>query len=127
MLRFLVTLICLGCTTSSSAQSAQLLDAPKTSATLLACSAYVSDSSSSANLTGPSDLSFSPDLLQTSQSTPDTNHGDPHLKPGPNVPLDADENPIPLNRQQPQAHSRLHAQLPLRLRRRHASSPRLEL
>ena len=102
MLRFIVALICLGCTTSSCAQSVQLPDAPKTSASLLAASTSVSDSSSPANLTGPPELAFSLDLAQTSQSTPDTNHGDPHSKPSPNVPLDANGNPIPLNRQQPQ-------------------------
>jgi hypothetical protein len=102
VLRFIVTLICLGCTTSSRAQSVQLLDAPKTSASLLAASTSVSDSSSSANLTGPSDSTFSLDPVQTSQSTSDTNHGDPRPKPNPNVLLDANGNPIPLNRQQPQ-------------------------
>jgi hypothetical protein len=101
VLRFIVILICLGCTTSSRAQSVQLLDAPKASSSLLA-STSVSDSSSPANLTGPSDLAFSLDIVQTNQSTTDTNHGDPHPKPGPNVPLDANGNPIPLNRQQPQ-------------------------
>jgi hypothetical protein len=100
--RFTVTLICLGFAASSRAQSVQLVDAPETSASLLAARTSVSDSSSSANLTGPSDLTFSLDLVQTSQYTPDTNHGDPHPKLSPNVPLDANGNPIPLNRQQPQ-------------------------
>jgi hypothetical protein len=76
VLRFIVILICLGCTTSIRAQSVQLPDAPKTTASLLVARTSVSDSSSSANLTGPSDLTFSLDLVQTSQSTPDTNHGD---------------------------------------------------
>jgi hypothetical protein len=76
VLRFIVILICLGCTTSIRAQSVQLPDAPKTTASLLVARNSVSDSSSSANLTGPSDLTFSLDLVQTSQSTPDTNHGD---------------------------------------------------
>jgi hypothetical protein len=102
VLRFIVTLICLGCTTSSRAQSVQLLDAPKTSASLLAASTSVSDSSSSANLTGPSELTFSLDLVQTSQCTPDANHGDLQPKLSPNIPLDANGNPIPLNRHQPQ-------------------------
>jgi len=42
------------------------------------------------------------DLDGTSQSTPDTNQGTPHPTSSPNVPLDANGNPIPLNRQQPQ-------------------------
>jgi hypothetical protein len=100
--RFIVTLICLAFAASSSAQSVQLLGAPKPSSRLLAASTSVSDSSSTVNLTGPSDLTFSLDVVQTSQSTPDTNHGDPHPTPSPNVPLDANGNPIPLSRQQPQ-------------------------
>jgi hypothetical protein len=96
--RFIVTLICLAFAASSRAQSVQLLDAPKPSSRLLAASTSVSDSSSTANLTGPSDFAFSLDLLQTGQSTPGTNHG----ASSPDVPLDANENPIPLSRQQPQ-------------------------
>jgi hypothetical protein len=72
--RLSVTLICLGSATCNRAQSVQLPDAP--SAGLLPFNTSMSDSSSTANLTGPSDLSFSLDLVQTSQSTPDTNHGD---------------------------------------------------
>src|ERR1700720_924205 len=75
VLRFIVTLFCLGCTTGVSAQSVQLPGAPMPSASLLAASTSMSDSSSSANLTGPSDLTFSLAVVQTSQSTPDTNHG----------------------------------------------------
>jgi hypothetical protein len=99
--RFLVALICLGFATSSRAQSVQLPEAPKPSASLLTASSSVSDSSSTANLTGPSELTFSLDVGQTSGSTPDTNHGDPHPTPSTSVPLDANGNPIPLNRQQP--------------------------
>jgi hypothetical protein len=102
VLRLSVTLICLGSATCNSAQSVQPPDAPKPSAGLLAFNTSMSDSSSTVNLTGPSDLTFSLDFVQTSQSTPDTNHGDPHPKPNPNVLLDANGNPIPLNRQQPQ-------------------------
>jgi putative transposase len=100
--RCIVTLICLAFAARTRAQSVQLVDAPKPSANLLAASTSVSDSSSTANLTGPSDLAFSLDIVQTSQSTPDANHGEPHPTPSPNVPLDANENPIQLNRQQPQ-------------------------
>ena len=102
VLRFIVILICLGCTTGIRAQSVQLPDALMPSASLLAASTSMSDSSSAANLAGPSDLTFSLDFLQTNQSTPNTNHGDPYPTPGPNVPLDANGNSIPLNRQQPQ-------------------------
>jgi hypothetical protein len=102
VLRFIVTLFCLGCTPGIRAQSVQLPDAPETSASLLAASTSMSDSSSTANLTGPSDLAFSLDLVQASQSTPNTNQSAQHPAPGPNVPLDASGNPIPLSRQQPQ-------------------------
>jgi hypothetical protein len=100
--RFIVTLICLAFAASSRAQSVQRWDAPRPSASLLTASTSVSDSSSTANLTRPSDLTFSLDVVQTSRSTPDANHGDPHPTPSPNVSLDANGNPIPLNRQQPQ-------------------------
>jgi hypothetical protein len=99
---FIVTLICLGFATSSRAQSVRLPDAPTPSANLLAVNTSVSDSSSTADLTAPHGLTFSPNLLQTSQSTPDTNQSTPHPTSSPNVPLDANGNPIPLNRQQPQ-------------------------
>jgi hypothetical protein len=100
--RFIVTLICLEFATSSLAQSVQPPDAPMPSASLLPASTSVSDSSSTANLTGPSDLTFSLNLVQTSQSTPDTSHGALHPTSSPNVPRDANGKPIPLNRQQPQ-------------------------
>jgi hypothetical protein len=99
---FIVTLICLGFATSSRAQSVQLQDAPMPSASLLSVNTSVSDSSSTADLTGPTDLTFSLNLVQTSQSTPDANQSAPHFTSSPNVPLDANGNPIPLNRQQPQ-------------------------
>ncbi|HEV2485164.1 MAG TPA: hypothetical protein VGT08_06500 [Terracidiphilus sp.] len=38
----------------------------------------------------------------TSQSTQDTNHGDPHPKPSSTGPVDANGDPIPLNQMQPQ-------------------------
>jgi putative transposase len=80
---FIVTLICLGFATSSRAQPVQLLDAPKPSASLLAASTSVSDSSSTANLTEPSDLTFSLDVVQVSRSTPDTQpwRPAPHAQP----------------------------------------------
>jgi hypothetical protein len=102
LLRFIGALIFLGCTTSSRAQSVELPDAPMPSASLPTARTFVFDFCFPANLTGPSDLTFSLDLVQTSQSTPNTKHGDPHPAPGPNLPLDANGNPIPLNQQQPQ-------------------------
>lgn len=102
VLRCIGALICLGCTTGSHAQSVELPDGPMPSASLPAAKAFVFDYSSPASFTGRSDSTFSLDLAQSSQSTPNTKHGDPHLTPGPNLPLDVNGNPIPLNRQQPQ-------------------------
>jgi hypothetical protein len=103
-LRFIVTVIFLCLATISHAQSAELPDAPQPSAGVLVSSASMPDSgesSSSAALTGPSDWTFSPDLAQTSQSAPDSGHAVPPPKPGHSDPLDANGNPIPLERQQP--------------------------
>jgi hypothetical protein len=103
-LRLIVALICLGLATTSRAQPVQLPDAPQPSAGLLAASASVPDSgeySSSTGLTEPSGLIFTLDLAQTSQSAQDANHGDARPKPSSNVPLDANGNPIPLDRRQP--------------------------
>ena len=102
MLHFIGALLCQCCTTSSLAQSVELPDAPMPSASLQAARTFVFDSFSSAKFTGPSDLTFSLDLEHTGQSTPNTKDGDPHPAPGPNLPLDVNGNPIPLNRQQPQ-------------------------
>jgi hypothetical protein len=102
VLHFMGALICLGCTPGSHAQSVELPDGPMPSASLPAAKALVFDSSSPASFTARSDLTFSLNLEQTSQSTPDTKHGDPHPTPGPHLPVDVNGNPIPLNRQQPQ-------------------------
>ena len=102
MLRFIGALICLGCTTSSRAQPVELPDAPMPSAGLPDSRTFVFDSSSPANFTGPSDLTFSLKLEQASQSTPNTKHCGTNPTSGPDLPLNANGNPIPLNRQQPQ-------------------------
>jgi hypothetical protein len=104
-LRLFFALFCLSLATSSFAQSVPIPDAPQPSANLLAASATVPDSgeySSSTDSTGPSGFDFSPNPVQASQSTQDTNHGDAHPRPGSNVPLDGDGNPVPLERRQPQ-------------------------
>jgi hypothetical protein len=102
VLRFSVTLICLIFATCNRAQSVQLLDAPKSPAGLPPASTSEPDSSSTANPVGPSDLTFSLNVVQTSQSTPDTKQDNPHSTSSRSVPLDAQGFPIPLNRQQPQ-------------------------
>jgi hypothetical protein len=106
--------LCLGVAISGNAQSTTLPDAPAPSAYLLIATASSpvpedsSYSSSSAIYVDPSGFSFYPavQLDDTTQATQnsgqDANHGDPRFKQKSNIPLDANGNPIPLNRQQPQ-------------------------
>jgi hypothetical protein len=104
-LRFFLALIFLSLVAASSrAQSLPLPDVPQPSAIVLAASASVPDSgesSSSAALAAPSGLVFSLDPAQAPQSTQDTHHGEPPVPVASNAPLDANGNPIPLNREQP--------------------------
>lgn len=82
-----------------------LPDAPEPTASVLAAIVPKSrseESSSSAELSLPSDLSSSLDLMQNGPSTVDTNHGDPTRKKHSEIQVDANGNPIPLNRRQPQ-------------------------
>ncbi len=104
-MRYIAALLWLGLAASSRAQSAQLPDAPQPSASLLAANASLPDSGeyfSSASPSGLSDLTLFPDLVQTSQSTQDTSHVKPRPKPNSNIPVDANGNPIPIERRQPQ-------------------------
>jgi hypothetical protein len=83
----------------------QLHDAPQPLASSLAASATVADSnrnSSSTDLPGPFDLIRATALSQTSQSAQETNRGDSPSLRSSNVDLDANGNPIPLDRKQPQ-------------------------
>jgi hypothetical protein len=109
-LRFLFALLCLGFVPAVLAQSPQLSDAP--SAILLADSAPIADPapvpeaagySSSAFFATPSEWIFSLDGVQAAQPDPTqtTNHGDPRPQRNPDVAVDANGNPIPLDRQQP--------------------------
>ena len=56
---------------------------------------------SSADLPDLFDSTEAPAPLQTNQSTSDTNHGDQPSKPSSGDPVDANGNPIPLERQEP--------------------------
>jgi hypothetical protein len=101
-LRFGSAFFFLCLTGSLSAQSASLPDAPST--VLLAS---VSDSDVEP---GPGSAAVSSSAtyfdgveaeLQSGQDPTDNTHGDPHRKPVPQVQLDANGNPIPLSRRQP--------------------------
>lgn len=99
----IVVLICLSLAISSRAESEQLPDAPQPTTSLLAANASDSGGySSSTNRTAASDMAYSLEPRQSSQSLQDTNRDDAQPRPSSNAPLDANGNPIPLNRQQPQ-------------------------
>ena len=97
-LRLIVLLLCLGFAAPGHAQS--LPDAPRPSASLLLASASAPDpraSSAPALNNSPTAPAFSPDQTPTSPSQ-DTS---PPSKPRPNDPVDANGNPIPLERREP--------------------------
>lgn len=105
-MRLIVALASLGFAFSSHAQSIGLPDAPVPHVSVLTASLATSDLNhdySSNNLAGLFDPSQAPDPAQTSPSASaaDKNHGDPRPQPGRDVELDANGNPIPLERQQP--------------------------
>jgi hypothetical protein len=58
--------------------------------------------SSSADFSGTVDVTPIQDASPTSQSTQDTSHGDPHPRRSSGGPVDANGDPIPLDRLQPQ-------------------------
>jgi hypothetical protein len=103
-LRVIFALASLGLAFSSHAQLIQLPDAPVPNASVLAASVATPDpnqGSSSNNFAGLFDPSQAPDPTQSSPSPVDKNHGDPRPKPSRDVELDANGNPIPLERLQP--------------------------
>ena len=96
------------CLTASNrrAQSATPPDAPKTSPLVASASSSLAEVSPSgaAPYADRSSFSFSSTQDQSSSTsqTAGLNSNVPHQKPGTTLPLDADGNPIPLERQQPQ-------------------------
>ncbi|HZL50562.1 MAG TPA: hypothetical protein VFC37_06390 [Terracidiphilus sp.] len=102
-MRLSVALVCLGL---ASICHAQLTHVPEAAhASVLAVGEAVTDlsrESSSADLSGTPDLIPAQDVSAASESTKDTNHGDPHPRPSLTGPVDANGNPIPLDRLQPQ-------------------------
>jgi hypothetical protein len=104
-LRFIFALAVFGFAAGINAQLALLPDAPLPSATLLAASSFLLDaagSSSSADPAGPYDGSLPASLAQAGGSAAEASPSNQHPKAGANGPVDADGNPIPLNRQEPQ-------------------------
>lgn len=102
-MRFVSALVCLGLAFSSQARPMDLPDSPSP-ANMPATGGIVADlglNFSSSDLPDPFDLTEAPDSLQTIRSTPDTNHCDPPSKPGSGDPVDANGNPIPLERREP--------------------------
>lgn len=86
------------------AQSNDLADAPLPQPNLLAVSAAVPDLSrdfSSASFSGPTDSIPSQDQAQVSQSAQVKSQSDSSAQPYSKVPVDANGDPIPLERQQP--------------------------
>jgi len=103
-LRFIV-FVCFSLAFGSRSHSAQLPDAPRPLANSLAASATVADSdriSSSTDLPGSFDSTLATADSQTSPSTQDTNREDSPSLRSSSVDLDANGNPIPLDRKQPQ-------------------------
>jgi hypothetical protein len=103
-LRLIVTLVSLSLVFSSRAQAMQLLDAPQPMASLLTASEAMAEFHPGSPLADPPrtlDLPSAPEPVQTSQAPSDANHGDPHSPASPNGPVDANGDPIPLNRLQP--------------------------
>jgi hypothetical protein len=98
-LRNIVALLILGFATAGFAQSVQLPDAPQPSVTMRAESDSAPDSSSASQITG---WEARPSVEDAQNPAPQVDAAASHPKPKPTDPVDANGNPIPLERQQPQ-------------------------
>ncbi len=101
-MRLLVALVVLGTATVVNAQQEQIPDAPQPSISGMADGTGApvsSESSSSHDLT---DLALSSAQVQSSQSGQSARPDDAKSRKSPSVPVDANGNPIPLDRRQPQ-------------------------
>ncbi len=101
-MRLLVALVFLGIATVVNAQQEQIPDAPQPSVSRMADgtgAAVLSESSSSPDLT---DLNLSSAQAETSQSEQSASQDDAKSGKRPTVPVDANGEPIPLDRLQPQ-------------------------
>jgi hypothetical protein len=102
-LRLIVALVSLGLFFSSPAQSMPLQDLPQPMTSHVAASVSVADFQPDSLPDPPSalDLPSAPEPVQTSRPPSDAGHDDAQPQPGPQGPVDAEGNPIPLNRLQP--------------------------
>jgi hypothetical protein len=104
-LRFVAALLLSGLAICNCrAQPVQLPDAPQPSASLQAASDSQPDSgaySSSTDRSDPPELAFSSELEQTVQPAQNACQSGLRRQPSSDVPLDANGNPIPIERQQP--------------------------
>jgi hypothetical protein len=104
-LRLLVALISLAIATALNAQQERLPDAPRPSIRIAADRASNPDFSESSSVSDPAELpamAFFSAMAQTGQAGPITSQNNSNARPAPNVPVDSNGNPIPLERRQPQ-------------------------
>jgi hypothetical protein len=102
-LRLIVALVCLGLASICHAQSTHIPEAAQASLSAAGeAAADFSRESSSAGLSGTPDSIPAQGDSATGESTKNTNHGDPHPRPSLTGQVDANGNPIPLDRLQPQ-------------------------
>jgi hypothetical protein len=103
VLCLIVALVCLGLASVCHSQTTHIPEAAQ--ANLSAAGEAVADfsrESSSADLSETVDVISVHDVSPTNQSTRDTSHGDPRPGRSSDGPVDANGDPIPLNRLQPQ-------------------------
>lgn len=104
-MRLIAVLVFASLAACSHAQSADLPNAPQPAASLGVASesaANWNESSASADLVRPYDLSFAGNFDQASPAAQGAGGGKPHNQKGSEDPVDANGNPIPLERRQPQ-------------------------
>ena len=104
-MRYIVALICLGIAASSRAQSVKLPDPRQPLDRLFVTSATVPKAweySSPEDLARASDMIVPLGMQQTSPPVEDSSHGNAPPNPRSAEPVDANGNPIPLDRRQPQ-------------------------
>ena len=83
----------------------ELPDAPEPSANRMAATGSEADSgeyAAPADFGGPANLTLSPEVLQPGPTASETNREGSQTKPSSNQPLDANGNPIPLDKREPQ-------------------------
>jgi hypothetical protein len=100
-----VAIVFLGLAQGAVGQSVHLPDAPEPMLSVVISEAAVAEAQppySSSSLAGVPDLLFATDPQQTDASAQKASASNSNAKPGSNVPVDANGNPIPLERREPQ-------------------------